>query len=68
MPKPGVLKHFNPIYRWRFTKKMAELIDKEEGLLKDFDIDETTANKLIMKARESWFEDDTNSGNNNSNA
>ena len=46
----------------------SELIDKEEGLLKDFDIDETTANKLIMKARESWFEDDTNSGNNNSNA
>ena len=29
MPKPGVLKHFNPIYRWRFTKKMAALIDKE---------------------------------------
>ena len=46
----------------------SELIDKEEGLLKDFDIDETTANKLIMKARESWFEDNGKSGSDSSDA
>ena len=34
-----------------------ELIDKKEGIFKDFDLDENTANKLIMKARESWFVD-----------
>ena len=32
-----------------------ELIDKQEGIFKDFDLDEKTANELIMKARESWF-------------
>ncbi len=32
-----------------------ELIDKEEGILKDFDLDEETVNKMIMKARENWF-------------
>ena len=32
-----------------------ELIDKEEGILKDFDLDEDLANKMIMKARENWF-------------
>ncbi|PPR45149.1 MAG: hypothetical protein CFH21_00010 [Alphaproteobacteria bacterium MarineAlpha5_Bin11] len=37
-----------------------ELIDENEGILKDFDIDETTANKLIMKARENWLITDNN--------
>ncbi len=32
-----------------------ELIDKEDGILKDLDIDEDKINKMIMKARESWF-------------
>ena len=32
-----------------------ELIDKEEGILKDLDIDEELINQMIMKARESWF-------------
>ena len=32
-----------------------ELIDKEEGILKNLDIDEETVNKMIMKARENWF-------------
>ena len=32
-----------------------ELIDKEEGILKNHDVDEETANKMIMKARENWF-------------
>ena len=35
-----------------------ELIDKEEGILKDFDLDEDTVNKMIMKARENWFTTD----------
>ena len=34
-----------------------EWIDKKEGIFKDFDLDENTVNKLIMKARESWFVD-----------
>ena len=38
-----------------------ELIDKEEGIFMDFDLDENTANKLIMKARESWFVDNNKS-------
>ena len=38
-----------------------ELIDKKEGIFKDFDIDEDTVNKLIMKARESWFVDSNKS-------
>ena len=29
MPKPGVVKHFNPIYRRRFAKKLVQLIDTE---------------------------------------
>lgn len=29
MPKPGVVKHFNPIYRRRFSRKLVELISKE---------------------------------------
>ncbi len=32
-----------------------ELIDKEEGILKNLDMDEETVNKMIMKARENWF-------------
>ena len=32
-----------------------ELIDKEEGILKDLDIEEEDINKMIMKARENWF-------------
>ncbi len=32
-----------------------ELIDKEEGILKDLDLDEESVNKMIMKARENWF-------------
>ncbi len=32
-----------------------ELIDKEEGILKDLDLDEDIINKMIMKARENWF-------------
>ncbi len=32
-----------------------ELIDKEDGILKNMDIDEETINKMIMKAREHWF-------------
>ena len=35
-----------------------ELIDKEEGILKNFDLDEDTVNKMIMKAREHWFVED----------
>ncbi len=32
-----------------------ELIDKEEGILKDLDLEEEEVNKMIMKARENWF-------------
>ena len=35
--------------------ELFELIDKEEGILKDLDIDEELINQMIMKARESWF-------------
>ncbi len=35
-----------------------ELIDKEEGILRNLDIDEETANKMIMKARENWFSEE----------
>ena len=35
-----------------------ELIDKDEGILKDLDIGEDEINKMIMKARESWFVED----------
>ena len=34
-----------------------ELIDKQEGIFKSLDIDEEKINSMIMKARESWFED-----------
>ena len=29
MPRPGVMNHFNPIYRRRFSKKLIQLIDDE---------------------------------------
>ena len=32
-----------------------ELIDKEDGILKNLDIEEEDINKMIMKARENWF-------------
>ena len=32
-----------------------ELIDKDEGIFKDLDLEETVVNKMIMKAREKWF-------------
>ena len=35
-----------------------ELIDKEEGIFKDLDIDESIVNDMIMKAREKWFLED----------
>ena len=35
-----------------------ELIDKEEGILKNLDLDEDNVNKMIMKAREHWFVED----------
>ena len=35
-----------------------ELIDKEEGILKHLDIEEDEINKMIMKARENWFNDE----------
>ena len=33
-----------------------ELIDKEEGILKNLDLDEDFVNNMIMKARENWFD------------
>jgi N utilization substance protein A len=33
-----------------------ELIDPEEGVLRDFRLDEAAANEIIMAAREHWFE------------
>ncbi len=33
-----------------------ELIDKDEGILRNLDLDEDMVNKMIMKARENWFE------------
>ena len=41
-----------------------ELIDKQEGIFKDFDLDEKTVNNLIMKARESWFVENNTDVNN----
>ena len=32
-----------------------ELIDKDDGILKNLDLDEEIVNKMIMKAREDWF-------------
>ena len=40
-----------------------ELIDKNEGILKDFELEEKTANELIMKAREKWFDNNDNDNN-----
>ncbi len=34
-----------------------ELIDKEEGILRNLDLEEEFINKMIMKARENWFVD-----------
>ena len=35
-----------------------ELIDKEEGIFKNLDIEESVVNEMIMKAREKWFTED----------
>jgi len=35
-----------------------ELIDKDEGIFKSLDIDESIVNSMIMKAREKWFTDE----------
>ena len=35
-----------------------ELIDKDEGIFKKLDIDESIINSMIMKAREKWFLED----------
>ena len=35
-----------------------ELIDKEEGIFKNLDIEESVVNAMIMKARERWFAED----------
>jgi N utilization substance protein A len=35
-----------------------ELIDKEEGIFKKLDIEESVVNSMIMKAREKWFVED----------
>ena len=35
-----------------------ELIDKEEGIFKNLDVDESIVNDMIMKAREKWFIED----------
>jgi len=35
-----------------------DLIDKNEGILKELDIEEKTINGMIMKAREKWFKDE----------
>ena len=32
-----------------------ELLDKEEGILRNLDLDEDLVNNMIMKARENWF-------------
>ena len=34
-----------------------ELIDKEEGILKELDLDEEIANNMIMEARSFWSEE-----------
>jgi len=35
-----------------------ELLDKQEGIFKDLDIEESIVNNMIMKAREKWFLED----------
>ena len=32
-----------------------DLLDKEEGIFRELELDETTINSMIMKAREKWF-------------
>ena len=34
-----------------------ELIDKEEGILRELDLDEEVANNMIMEARSFWSEE-----------
>ena len=34
-----------------------ELIDKEEGILKNLELDEEVANNMIMEARSFWSEE-----------
>ena len=38
-----------------------ELIDKNEGIFKELDIEESVVNEMIMKAREKWFKEDNQS-------
>ena len=38
-----------------------DLIDKEEGIFKTLDLDESFINNMIMKAREKWFADEKES-------
>ena len=35
-----------------------DLLDKEEGIFKTLELDETTVNNMIMKARENWFNEE----------
>ena len=35
-----------------------DLLDKEEGILKSLELDESIVNNMIMKAREEWFTED----------
>ena len=35
-----------------------ELIDKEEGILRELDLDEEIANSMIMEARSFWSEEE----------
>jgi N utilization substance protein A len=35
-----------------------ELIDREEGILRAYGLDEASANEIIMAARAHWFEDE----------
>ena len=32
-----------------------DLLDNEEGIFRSLELDETTVNNMIMKAREKWF-------------
>ena len=36
-----------------------DLLDKNEGIFKELDLDEELVNKMIMKARENWFADES---------
>jgi hypothetical protein len=35
-----------------------DLIDKNEGIFKELDIEESLVNDMIMKAREKWFSEE----------